>query len=279
MGRSNDGERADIFFLIVTSLGAIINALVLLCIQRNPLKCFRNSSSYLVGHQSFSDMITCLFMAGYYIATFFDDSITKIFPTIIKIFVVLSVTGFVALFLVSLDRFLAIRFPIRYRIYVKSYLVPTLVVPIWLCTLVLILLIVFQPASNTIITMFLLVSGGILVFTKLCLHCIAFWTIKAKGSQLRRNESQTSNGQSQQVVALKRETRFLFTVFLITVVVLLTTIPLLTSFYIYGDMDSFHSFSGLLVFTSYWMGVIIGPCIYFIRLNNYHASLKKIICF
>ncbi len=279
MERSDNQELSSIFFLVLSLLGAIINALILLCIQRNPLGCFRNSSSYLVAHQAFSDLVISMFIAVYYIATFCDDSITEKISTIAKVFVVLTVTSFMALFLVSLDRFLAIRFPIRYRIYVKAHLVLVVIVPIWLCTLVMILLIVYKPPLYDIISLFLVVFGGILVFTKLCLHCLAFWTMKRKGSEIQRSSSQSNSHQNQQMVILKRERRFLFTVFLITVVVLVTTVPLLCAFFLNSTVGFDWSTSVAAVFTLYCSGVIMGPCIYFIRLNSYYASLKKVICF
>jgi hypothetical protein len=265
----------SIFFLILSLIGAIMNALILLCMQRNPLSCFRNSSSYLVAHQAFSDLITSMYIAGYFIAMFCDSSITDNFSTVARIFVVLSVTGFIALFLVSLDRFLAIRFPIRYRIYVKPNLVVVLILPIWLYTSVMILLIIYKPALYSAMSMFLVVFGGILVFIKLCLHCLAFWTIKKKGSVIQRNTSQLSSHQNQQMVTLKRESRFLFTVFLITVVVLVSTVPFLSAFHLNRVI---WSASGTVTFALYWSGVILGPSIYFIRLNNYRTSLKMIIC-
>ena len=270
-------ELSSIFFLILSLFGAIINALVLLCIQQNPLRCFRNTSSYLVAHQTFSDFVTSMFIAGYCIATFCDTAITEKFSTVARIFAVLSVTGFIALFLVSLDRFLAIRFPIRYRIYVKSQLVIAVILPIWLGTLGMILLIAYNGALFSTISLFLVVFGGILVFIKLCLHCLAFWTIKKKGDGIQRSTSQLSSHQNQQMVTLKRESRFLFTVFLITLVVLISTVPFLSVFYLSHSFGT-GSTVKTAVFALYWSGVILGPCIYFIRLNNYYTSLKTIIC-
>lgn len=186
MTRSERHEPSSILFLVLSLLGAGINVLLLVCIQRNPLKCFRNISSYLVAHQAFSDLVTCLFIGSYYIATFLDDSVTAIFLTIIKIFVVLSVTGFTALFMVSFDRFLAIRFPIRYRIHAKCHLVLVLIALIWSCTLALIVVIAKKPSLYNVLSIFLICVGGTLVFMKLCLHCLAFWTMKNKGRQTKR---------------------------------------------------------------------------------------------
>lgn len=270
---------SNIYSFSLSLLGAIFNALVLLCIQRNPLRCFRNSSSYLVANQSFADMVKSLFIACFYCALFHDLSAKEIFPTIIRIFVVLSVISFAALFLVSLDRFFAIRFPIRYRIHVKPRLVAALIASIWLSALIIIVLTVLKPSTYHTLRRFLVIVGGALVLIKLCLHRLAFWTMKSKRKGIQRSGSQSStSSKNQQLVTLKREKRFLFTIFLLTVVVLVTTIPFLGAYCVDRSIGIVWSEQGMLMVTIQWMGVIACPCIYFIRLNNYQNSLKKLLC-
>lgn len=186
MEEGENRKLSSVIFLCLSMLGAIINIILLLCIQRNPLKCFRNCSSYLVAHQAISDVITCLAVASYCIAMINGDSEKLFFDAIPKTFVVLSFTAFVALFLVSLDRFLAIRFPIKYRIYVRPSRLPLVLLPIWLCTFLLIVIIIKIPTLHHRINKTLMYNGVITVFLKLCLHALAFWTIKQKGKQLEK---------------------------------------------------------------------------------------------
>ena len=260
----------------LTILGSLTNAVLFACLVSNPLGCFRNSSSYLVANQAFSDCLTSSAMAVYYVLKFCYPSIRQASREFRRTLLVLTFQGFVALFIVSLDRFLAIRFPIRYRIYVKSSMSFGLILATWSSTLLTILLNIFATNLFNSVRTALMSIGALLVFIKVCLHCLAFWTMKKKSAEIRRKLR--SNGQNAQLAALRRESRFLLTVCIITVVVIVTTVPYLIYFKFNGLSWSFSGTPATTVLTLYLLGLSIGPSIYYIRLDNYYQTLKLIVC-
>ena len=54
--------------MIVVIMGAASNVLLLVAFIKDPLKCFRNSGTYLVMNLSVSDCLACLFLP-FYLAT------------------------------------------------------------------------------------------------------------------------------------------------------------------------------------------------------------------
>lgn len=265
-------------FTVLALLGALINTILLVCLIRNPLGCFRNSSSYLVANQAFSDLTTCLTYALYSIATVSYPSLTagSVIGKVYSILLVTSCTGFVALFLVSLDRFLAVRYPIRYRICAKSSIVFSIIFIVWSSTLVLILVTLLLDIVSKVTRYILLTIGTLLVGLNISLHCCAFYTIKKKYAEIQSRSE--PRGQNSQLAALRREKRFLFTVFIITVVVLVTIVPFLLYLELMGLAWSYSKTATVVVMIFYWIGPIARPYIYFIRLNNYYRSLKMIFC-
>ena len=188
-------EETEVFiavFLVLPLVGIVINGILIFCIVKNPLSCFRNCSSFLVAHRAFGDGFACLLLTTHcvvinqYVAT--EGYMLKAQQVLILI----TVEGFVALFLVSLDRFLAIRYPIRYRVYIKTYvgLIIILIAIIWSVALSMALVIFFANEYWSPIKQAILLLASVLVFVKFGLHYLTFHTIKNKENVIRESLGQ-----------------------------------------------------------------------------------------
>ena len=125
---------------IINISGVVLNVLLLVAFIIDPLKCFRNSGTYLVMNLSVSD---CLLSIFYLFRTI---KLTSFLSTI-AYFLVIWTGGVssVSLTSISIDRFLIVAYPIKHRILMKSKLMIFWILAIWIVTCVIP---VFEMLSN-----------------------------------------------------------------------------------------------------------------------------------
>ncbi len=56
---------SDLPLITISVLGVALNVLLLVAFLKDPLKCFRNSGTYLVMNLAVSDCLTCLFAPSF----------------------------------------------------------------------------------------------------------------------------------------------------------------------------------------------------------------------
>ena len=111
---------------IINISGVVLNVLLLVAFIIYPLKCFRNSGTYLVMNLSVSDCLSSIF---YLLHTI---KLTPFLTTIA--YFLLYWTGDVSLISltsISIDRFLIVAYPIKHRILMKGKLMILWIVAIW----------------------------------------------------------------------------------------------------------------------------------------------------
>ena len=108
--------------------GAILNSLLLIAFIKDPLKCFRNSATYLVTSLAISDCASCLlaFLQPFILLKFGQQAILSLF-----IFW-LGTVSFVSIASISIDRFLMVTYPIKHRIWMKGRFMSLWVGAIWI---------------------------------------------------------------------------------------------------------------------------------------------------
>ena len=106
---------------IISIIGVVSNTLLLVAFVKDPLKCFRNSGTYLVINLAVSDNLKCLNVPFYLITR--DETTITTSDLIIQYFsFCLSTVSFVSITSISIDRFLMVAYPIKHRIVVKGKL-------------------------------------------------------------------------------------------------------------------------------------------------------------
>ena len=102
--------------ITINFLGTLSNVLLLVAFLRDPLKCFRNSATYLVANLAISDCATCLIsLSLHFILTKFGREFTLEFCY--HWFVTVSCVSIAS---ISIDRFLMIAYPIKHRILMEG---------------------------------------------------------------------------------------------------------------------------------------------------------------
>ena len=112
--------------LVVCSIGIVANLMLLVAFIKDPLKCFRNSATYLVGNLALSDfvhniMFTSIISFGYY-----PNGIVE-FLQYLSFYSSIS-----TIFSISLDRYLMIAYPFKHRFLMSGKKMAVWIAFIWL---------------------------------------------------------------------------------------------------------------------------------------------------
>ena len=110
---------------IVCSVGAVANLMLLIAFVKDPLKCFRNSATYLVGNLALSDMVYNLHLI--------TEVLQNVRNDVVDFFSYFSFySSMVTIFSIALDRFLMIRYPFKHRILMSKNKMAAWIAVIWL---------------------------------------------------------------------------------------------------------------------------------------------------
>ena len=118
--------------IIICILGVLSNVLLLIAFIKDPLKCFRNSGTYLVVNLSVSDCLTCLISSVVYIRGRNQNHLILYFPMFW-----LAGVSFISIASISIDRFLMIAYPIKHRILMKGKVMILWIAAIWILSSVI----------------------------------------------------------------------------------------------------------------------------------------------
>ena len=98
---------------MICSVGVVANLMLLIAFVKDPLKCFRNSDTYLVGNLALSDLsFNVLFMVNMSLG--FEHKIAYL------TLYVLFYSSLATIFSIALDRFLLITYPFKHRILMSD---------------------------------------------------------------------------------------------------------------------------------------------------------------
>ena len=103
---------------VMSVTGAVSNALLLVAFIKDPLKCFRNSGTYLVMNLTVSDWLTCIFSPVYFVSHP-DLERNGSYPTLEILIFILGAVSFISITSISIDRFLLVAYPIKHRVLKK----------------------------------------------------------------------------------------------------------------------------------------------------------------
>ena len=117
---------AGILPVSISIFGAIAHVFLIVAFIKDPLKCFRNSGTYLVGNLAVSDFLFCFIppMAHHLIGTW------RRVPLFVKhVSMDVSILTIAA---ISIDRFLMTVYPIKYRVLRKGKFIVVWMASAWL---------------------------------------------------------------------------------------------------------------------------------------------------
>ena len=264
--------------IVVSILGVVSNALLLVAFIKDPLKFFRNSGTYLVMNLSVSDCLTCLLclvLNIIYIRRIFSHSIFGFFLSL------MGGVSFVSIASTSIDRFWMVSSPIRHRILMKGKIIVLWIAAIWIVNILISLSLIISDVSYTNEKRGLCVGSVIVIILSSIMYSFTYYKLKKQSRNIALQNS--SEGRAQEIQMLK-EKRFLKTIIIIACIAFICIVPSFVLFFLYGSLSFFandvQTFKIFFVASAVIVQInfAVNPIIYILLLPNYRKTFYLLYC-
>ena len=276
---SVDNEFTYLNFLsiVIGTFGVVSNILLLVAFIKDPLKCFRNSGTYLIMNLSVSDCLECLM-----VASSFSLRVTKIPKPASQVIEFLHYwyagASFGSITAISIDRFLMVVYPIKHRILMKGKLIILWLATIWIgsCLFTILSLLCFHTNGKNIGYTFTV----IIIILSAVMYSSTYYKFKKRSRNIALQNS--TECRAQEIRTLK-EKRFLNTIILIACVALSCVVPHMI-FSVSTNLLNFPKdklTSELIQATTvfiFYVNFAVNPLIYILRLPNYRKTFYLLYC-
>ena len=258
---------------IICILGVASNLLFLAAFIKDPLKCFRNSGTYLVMNLAVSDCLMCLLGPFVYTMIIPKPGWHKIFSFLVVWF---GMSSFLSIISISIDRFLMVAYPIKHRVLMKGKVIVLLLVTIWIATCVPPVLQqfnIYSPQKNNTINVYTLAVISVIISA--VMYASTYRKLK---KQSRNIALQNSNGSRAQEIRILKEKQFLQTIMIIACIAFVCVVPSMLFFQVcdaLGFMQEKNLASKILneIFLSiFYINFTVNPFIYVVRLPSYRKT-------
>ncbi|XP_028402038.1 melanocortin receptor 5-like [Dendronephthya gigantea] len=264
-------EYTNIPYLIICFFGAISHIFLLNGFIKDPLKCFKNSKTYLMANLEVADLSVCL------IAFCYRFGALRSHRLLAEILLSLALgSSAVTIVSVSIDRYFMITYPIRHRNFMTGKVTSLWLACIWLISAVLpSKFLIFGNKKYDLIAAS--VVGFILNFFTIAVCAFTGYNLKRQSRNIRLQNSAAIGIENRaQEIRILQEKRFLNTIILVACVVAVCMIPAS----IFHQLLLFRSLEEkiiLIVFNSlYYINFAVNPLIYVMRLPNYRKTFLRL---
>ena len=268
----------DVFISLyfVCSAGIIANFLLLVALIRDPLKCFRNSSTYLIGNLCVSDMTLQVFI------------LLKVcihHASVDFMIYALFYSSMLTIFSIAVDRYMITVHPFKHRIWMSGKKSALWICSNWiLCTIHPIERAIFgyksydMRAKCSIALM--LIALSFIVYAK------TYLTLRKEAKMMNDNLSGLSAERMHRSKCVSnirraREQKFLTTIVIIACIALVTISPSLLHRQVYRHSQLLiesgkDSLIQKILVTIMCVNFAANPFIYYFRLEKYRKTFKKL---
>ena len=127
----------------INGVGILANLMLLIAFIKDPLKCFQNSATYLVGSLAFSDMLYSAVMMTM-ISEWFEDR-NSVLYSLQDLSVCSSI---LAIFSIALDRYFIVTYPFKHRFLMSAKKMAIWIALIWLLSFIYLAKKIFMPGKE-----------------------------------------------------------------------------------------------------------------------------------
>ena len=258
--------------IIICTLGVVSNVLLIVAFIKDPLKCFRNSGTYLVMNLSVSDCLMCL------ISLSFNITPRVTLCPIFYFFVYwIGSASFVSITSISIDRFFMVVCPIKHRILMKDKFMILWIAGIWIMNCVIPLFKMLWDGGETIGRQALLTVSVIVIILSAVMYSSIYYKLKR---QPRNVALQNSTETRAQEIRILKEKRFLKTIIIIACAAFVSTLPYLVIDLLNGYLH-FNNVFAILYTVSvsiFYINFAVNPLIYILRLPSYRKTFYLLYC-
>ena len=268
---SHEFAYSDLPLITISVLGVALNVLLLVAFLKDPLKCFRNSGTYLVMNLAVSDCLTCLVAPFFLFCGAVIPGWHWIFEFLVMWF---GTASFVSIASISIDRFLLVAYPIKHHILMRAKVIILWLAAIWIvsCARPLIRLF-YDRKGNKRIAVY--IFGVSMIITSAVIYAFTYWKMRKQAKNIALQNSREIRAQE---IRLLKEKKFLNTILIIACVAFLCIVPFMVFSSINpnpsnlrGNILVIQIFTKIFLFFFY-ANFAVNPIIYVIRLPNYRKT-------
>ncbi|XP_028392607.1 allatostatin-A receptor-like [Dendronephthya gigantea] len=256
---------------IICILGVISNMLLLVAFIKDPLKYFRNSSTYLVMNLAVCDCATCLLGPVFHISVFTTDYSSGwrlIYAYVAYWFGMASILSITS---ISIDRFLMIAYPIKHRILVKGKAMILWLTSIWIVSLCAVGAdFVFGNRKRSEEVILHSFGATIVVFSSV-FYVSTCYKLKQQSRSIALQNSTESRAQE---IRILKEKRFLNTIIIIACITFLCILPSIIILKLHGT----DYVLGATFMAIFYINYAVNPLIYIARFPNYRKTFHQLYC-
>ena len=266
----------DLPLHFVCFIGVTAQVLLLVAFVKDPLKCFRNSATYLVANLSVSDTVFLIF--GFALST--QSNWSALGPITGFIYATSYVSVF-TMFSIAIDRYLMVVYPFKYRYLMSGKKSAVWIAFTWIMAFVF-------PVKNFIFgrttqydSQMLIILALVITLASGLTYVLTFLSLRKQARRLAAQEDHSGN-HSQEARVLK-EKEFVKTIIIVCCVTMLTLPPLVifSQVQLTQDPSSSNSkFNKILrcIFTTlFYCNFAVNPFIYIWRLPKYRKSIHLML--
>ena len=254
---------SNIPVMSICTLGVVLNILLLIAFIKDPLKCFRNSGTYLVMNLSVSDCLTCLILALYHtrkLGFYFIYCVGLWFTTAS----VLTITC------ISIDRLIMVAYPIKHHIFIEGKLMVLWITSIWIISSSIPTVQMLYPNRQN--GMYL-IGMSLIVFSAM-LYTATYYKLKKQSKSLALRNSNESRAQEIRII---KEKRFLKTIIIIAAVAFICVVPAMILLQTHDEMGLRNGDLNFKILVKtctfiFYTNFAVNPLIYIVRLPNYRKT-------
>lgn len=268
----------------VCLLGLALNCFVLVVIWKDPKKCLRTRSAMFVTSLIVSDLFTTIINIihlAYNICGF-----ERHIPREIRIVILIGcydalMISFFTIFLISIEHFLAIIQPIKFKIFVTKKLVSLIIFLTWLgCTTIQVIMF-FLPGNNGLFHG--IAACCVLLFLALpTMYGRAFFSLRQQSKAIKAADSCLDKSRRQSRISQQRN--FLLTSALLVLTYLLTCAPFTFHHYLKTSKNEDYNMReekdtlAIFLWMTIHLNLFLDPFLYCLRIPQYRSSCAALLC-
>ncbi len=270
-------------YLFMIVIAAIANVLLLLAIYKNPLKCFRNPTTYFIANLAIADLLNSLFhfeevlvtQTTYRTIFCFPGAWRTINSAIIDFFYFLT---FPSVAVLALERYVSIVHPLWHQVKVTSRLCYICIAVVWLVNCIFTAITYMFPTKTRLITGY----PGVLCLTTVLIYLLACISIRKQRFSLSTDIIKSDTVKRMMKLRLRNQNRFLTTVFIVNVVLLFGIMPTVIAAHFMYTLERTVSTSVeifvVITVILFFLNLAANPFLYIWRLQKYRRTFFVMYC-
>ncbi len=277
------------FFSILCVIALVVNGFLLFVIWRDPKKCLRTRSTFLITNLMIADFFGALvniirFSYRYSVQEFGNDETTNGFekPVTVLGYAALLVS-YMTVFLISMEHLGAVASPLKFKVMVTNRVIAWTIGLTWLFCTTLMILLYTIPEHHQVFHAITAIHG-LLLITLPTAYTFGYLSLKRQLKELVGMASSPTGNDVQKQKRILQQKNFLITSAGIVLFSLITCAPFTVHNYgqfsndiqynVYRNRDQL----GMIFWIILNLNLCIDPFIYCLRIPQYRNSCAVFFC-